>query len=558
MTFLPIVVRELRVASRRRGTYWHRLGAAMLAIFLGGWIMLAMIREPKELGMVLFIAMSIMTFIFCVFAGLSTTADCLAEEKREGTLGLLFLTDLKGYDIVLGKLFATSLNAFYALLAVFPVMAISLLMGGVAAGEFWRVVLVGINNLLFALALGIFASSISRDERKAVSAAFVILLVFAGGFPALGAYVSSRAYAGSGSSAISNPDPFFLYPSIAFSGVSAFDASFKKAPAHFWGSLITVHCLAWAFLASACTIVPRSWQDKALSAGRERWRDRWRRWLQGDAATRKAFRVRLLEMNPFLWLAARDRLKPYYVWAALAGAGLIWLWGRLKFKRDWIDEGVSITTAFILHTALKLWLGSESSRRLAADRRSGALELLLSTPLKVYEILQGQLKALARQFAGPAFVVLLADFCFLMAAQQHEPDWYLFWLWIMGMLVADLVTLSWVGMWSGLRSRSINRASGEAVLCVLVVPWVVFLMFVTACLVFVALTRRFSANFTSPTFFFLTWFLIGIANDVFWGIWAAQKLLRDFRTAATERYGPRPRWWSGGPAPSNLPPVAPG
>src|SRR5207247_131141 len=219
MTFLPIVVRELRVASRRRGTYWHRLGAAMLAIFLGGWIMLAMIREPKELGMVLFIAMSIMTFIFCVFAGLSTTADCLAEEKRDGTLGLLFLTDLKGYDIVLGKLFATSLNAFYALLAVFPVMAISLLMGGVAAGEFWRVVLVGINNLLFALALGIFASSIRRVERKAESAAFVILLVFAGGFPALGAYVSSRPYARSESSALSNPYPFFLYPSIAFSGV---------------------------------------------------------------------------------------------------------------------------------------------------------------------------------------------------------------------------------------------------------------------------------------------------------------------------------------------------
>ena len=31
------------------------------------------------------------------------TADCLSEEKREGTLGLLFLTDLRGYDIVVSS-----------------------------------------------------------------------------------------------------------------------------------------------------------------------------------------------------------------------------------------------------------------------------------------------------------------------------------------------------------------------------------------------------------------------------------------------------------------------
>ena len=83
------------------------------------------------------------------------------------SLGLLFLTDLKGYDIVLGKLAATSLNTFYGMLAIFPVLAISLLVGGVSGGEFWRMVLVSVNNLLFSLAVGIVCSAISRDERKA-------------------------------------------------------------------------------------------------------------------------------------------------------------------------------------------------------------------------------------------------------------------------------------------------------------------------------------------------------------------------------------------------------
>ena len=76
-----------------------------------------------------------------LLAGIFTTADCLSEEKREGTLGLLFLTDLKGYDIVLGKIVAASVNWFFGLLALFPVLALSLLMGGVAPGEFWRKIL---------------------------------------------------------------------------------------------------------------------------------------------------------------------------------------------------------------------------------------------------------------------------------------------------------------------------------------------------------------------------------------------------------------------------------
>ena len=65
--------------------------------------------------------------IYCLFSGRISTADCLSEEKREGTLGLLFLTDLKGYDVVLGKLAATSVSAFYGLLAALPVLAVPVL-----------------------------------------------------------------------------------------------------------------------------------------------------------------------------------------------------------------------------------------------------------------------------------------------------------------------------------------------------------------------------------------------------------------------------------------------
>ena len=151
MTFLPIVSRELRLASRRRGTYWLRSGAALIIMLAGTWLFLVMRGEPpKDLAMVLFCVLTGGAVLFALISGPRSTADTISEEKREGTLGLLFLTDLKGYDIVLGKMVAGSLNSFYSVMAVLPMLAIPLLMGGgITLAEFGRMALVTVSALFF-------------------------------------------------------------------------------------------------------------------------------------------------------------------------------------------------------------------------------------------------------------------------------------------------------------------------------------------------------------------------------------------------------------------------
>ncbi|MCX6925574.1 MAG: ABC transporter permease, partial [Verrucomicrobia bacterium] len=101
MTFLPIVARELRVASRRPGTYWVRSGAGLAIIIIGTWFFLMYSGlASQEIAMGLFMILTGSALLYSVLSGMWFTADCLSEEKREGTLGLLFLTDLKGYDVV--------------------------------------------------------------------------------------------------------------------------------------------------------------------------------------------------------------------------------------------------------------------------------------------------------------------------------------------------------------------------------------------------------------------------------------------------------------------------
>src|SRR5437868_11638834 len=165
MTFLPIVERELRVSARKRSTFWLRVGFAIVGLVIViGCMLLSGVRGLRtgQMGDVLFYGVTWLSFAAALCAGLFFTSDCLSEEKREGTLGFLFLTDLRGYDVVLGKLLATSMRTFYALFAVFPVLAIPLLMGGVTGAEFWKTSLALANGLFLSLSAGLFVSTISR------------------------------------------------------------------------------------------------------------------------------------------------------------------------------------------------------------------------------------------------------------------------------------------------------------------------------------------------------------------------------------------------------------
>ena len=255
MTLFPIVERELRVAARRQETYWTRLAIAIVAMLIAAGIFVLTIGLPSgQTGRYIFGVLAGLQLLYCLVYGRRATADSISHEKREGTLGLLFLTDLKGHDIVLGKLAATSLRGFYGLLAVFPVLAVPLLLGGLTNGEFWRLVLVLVNTFFFSLAIGIFGSSLSRDFRHAMGANLFLLLLLAAIPPAVAvtlAMISNRS-----------PIPQLFFSCPAYSFYLCADAQYKSQPANFWCSLGATHFLTWLLVMLASAVVPRAWHDQ--------------------------------------------------------------------------------------------------------------------------------------------------------------------------------------------------------------------------------------------------------------------------------------------------------
>ncbi len=177
MTSLSIVERELRVRARQRFTSWIRVGVAATAMLISlMWLQYTSRSSPAETSRMVFSLLTWLCFALCLFEGARQTADTLSGEKREGTLGLLFLTDLGGLDITLGKFAAASVQSFYGLLAVFPVLGITLAVGGVTAGEFWRTQLALLTTLFLAAAGGLWVSARSHDELRAVLAVVGLML----------------------------------------------------------------------------------------------------------------------------------------------------------------------------------------------------------------------------------------------------------------------------------------------------------------------------------------------------------------------------------------------
>ncbi|MEY2410298.1 MAG: hypothetical protein QOF48_2968, partial [Verrucomicrobiota bacterium] len=240
MSFLPIVQRELRVRGRARATFRGRMYAALAASLFAALLLLGseLTHSSRAVGGFMFSGLSWAVFLYCLLQGVRNTADCLSEEKRAGTLGLLFLTDLRGYDVTLGKLIATSLNSFYGLLAVVPPLAIPLVLGGVTLGEFWRMVLAVVVTLVFVLTAGLFVSSISRDMRQAWSGTVALTGLFMLVVPCLQFVIT-----------------FPVSPTCAF--FSWQESRYAAAGGLYWTAVWSSLAVSLGFVIAASFILPR-------------------------------------------------------------------------------------------------------------------------------------------------------------------------------------------------------------------------------------------------------------------------------------------------------------
>lgn len=421
------------------------------------------------------------------------SCDCLSHEKRDGTLGLLFLTNLKAGEIVLAKAAAHGLRALTVWLAVVPIIGVPLLMGGLDWREIMISCCIAFGSICAALGLGLLASALSRRIGGAVSLAtmfapgahvvFYVLVTLI--VPAL---LARRM--------IWNEDvlasPLQLGVVLTWNVEEVWRellGPMNKQPV---ATLVSVFCIpvaALLFLYCACTIliapiIRRNWQDKPKTKRQTEvenffckplfWTGVFRWWMR-----------RSLERNPIGWLEKRS-------WSGRI-ASWVWLAVMISFasalaytsasRGDF--EGFNVLMWMLL--ASIAYVAAGSFRR---ERETGALELILVTPLSERQIISGRLRGLWSQFL-PTFAIWVAVVLYLSSALK---DWQV--ANIIRFTVAYLI-VPVVGLYFSLRSRFVLIAwLATAATCFVVaqLAWWAFYYFVLAFFHFAAWRPAFESE----------------------------------------------------------------
>ena len=467
MTVLPVIARELRASARQPFTYYLRvLGVA--ALLLASLLFGLQRGFDPAFSRELFAALHRALFASIWLLVPMLTADCISRERREGTLGLLFLTPLKGTDIVVAKGLAHGLRAVTLGLAVVPVLTIPFLLGGVSWYEATLSVLVNANAMCWALAAGLLASAWSQAWLRALVGAALLAVAFFLVFEAgTGWFLVQTIGTGQRNLYLMNRDAAlvvgfgFLTNSngtwLGYTGwasVSRIVSSLGQITVFSWLGLTAAVLAAGAKLRSSWQEEPPSrrqlWLQRTLCTP-VLWRSFFRRWMR-----------RKLERNPIGWLEQRTWSGRLVTWGWFAV--LISIYSAVLSDRHFFEG------ANVLHETMA-WLLAGSMAMSAAgsfrrERESGVLELLLVSPLGENRIISGRLGGLWSQFIPAAGLLLVVwAYCSTFLPGGGNAGAFLFFL-------VTFLTVPVFGLYYSLRCRNFLTAFLTTVAVGMVLPLV--------------------------------------------------------------------------------------
>jgi len=365
-----VLHRELRAESRRPANYWLRVLAASTLVLVAANLLLGPQPGLARLGPILFDALH-RSFVFALWTLVPMmTADCVSREKREGTLGLLFLTPLSMLDVIAGKAALHVLRALTLFLAALPVLGLPLVLGGVSWPDLSVSTAHQTNAVLLSIGAGIYAST--------------------KGGTAIQAMVRAELYA-LGLACVSSIWTQPLW------GIAA------KYPAHLpWAIGVTL-LLSLIVLGVLMKLgedrLQQTWQDEPAAPEQPGWVELfsssqfWRDFFYWDKS-------QTLDRNPIAWLQE-------YSWTARLTK---WGWCLLALAIQWFvltqwDPRRAPVSRFLIGAGFALVVAFTSVASFRREQQTGLLELVLVTPVSIRQLLRGRLWGIGCHFF-PAVAML--------------------------------------------------------------------------------------------------------------------------------------------------------
>lgn len=376
----PILQRELRVCLRRpearrfrnQHAYWATGFSALLLVVEGFGVPIL-----QYLGFWIFASSAML-------AGALPLWQCLGliqDERHARTFPLLRLAGVGPLQFFAGKALSALWSCGFPVLGCLPVMALPFLSGGLAYHTFLGMLAFLPAVLVASVGVTLFTSTVCRDEAGARVLLSGIVLTWCLGTPLLHAL-------GRMATGVAPFGPEVLWISPFYAGSLLQGDLTRSVQGEFWRAIALMWGVGVTGLLGAAVWLGRTWtQDELAKETRSRSRITFAEAdpLRGDAA-----------WNPLAdWVAGETaRLRwPYFGLALFAG---LWLVASAVWGRAWMG---SLMGLLLILTLALFGAGLPSfllSARVARDRRTGALEELLSTRLSPGQIVEGHVAGVQR------------------------------------------------------------------------------------------------------------------------------------------------------------------
>lgn len=415
----PIFAREWLTLPRRsrhyvmRGVYFGALWVLGLTVWqsMVGWEAAASLGDLARFGLVQFQLLVYVQVTLVLFFAALSAASTITLEKDRRTFILLLLTDLRDYEIVLGKLFGSLLQIGLLLLGTLPLYCINLLLGGVEGRQVFEALMVLAASAVGAGSLGSLVA-LWRDktfQSLALTVLFLVLfLCLAQGLsllPALGPWAPFLAEPEVASALMTVQR--WLNPYLALQAVIEPRTEAPGVIADAWGYALAMLTLS-VLLNGWAMFKLRKWNPSGEPImQRERPEDL----EEKDRALAHAApgAVRKVWRNPILWREIATRAygrRPLMVKAAyFVVLGLVCYYALADSQsREWAAARGLVPVGILS----LLLISAQAVTAITSERDSGALDLLLVTDLSPQEFIFGKLGGIlynTKEFIIPPLVL---------------------------------------------------------------------------------------------------------------------------------------------------------
>jgi ABC-type transport system involved in multi-copper enzyme maturation permease subunit len=418
MNVLPLIVRELRAEARRPNTYWLRALAAALLTALFVWSVWNF-QAGSELGPLLFNSLSQGLHLALLVIVAALAADSVSREKREGTLGLLFLTPLTAHDIIVGKILIHVLRAVGLFVAVLPIVGLPFLLGGISIQSVLLFFGVLPSLVMIAVASGIVASVFTTEwVESIVWAELICVMLIAAQW--IVQFIAANIIATRAIAMLPGVLTATIIIAVPFMGL-VYAGMILKAAINFSAKRLKK---VW----QTETTLTESWWVKSFSSS-----DFWRSAFHWNASKAR-------DRNPIAWLQEYNwssRLTKWGWCALIFFAQLKLIFGWRQFMEYQLQ----------LYCLLAIGIAFTAAASFRRERQTGALELLLVTPISARALIMGRLQGVWIHFL-PAIAIL-------GAVWTMGPQYLSLPLWASWYLVGVYFCIPIVGFYSSLLTTNV-------------------------------------------------------------------------------------------------------